>query len=159
MKRRDKPHPPLSSPTDLSIRGNRRLANLQEKNDKMTYIDFHFTTFSPQPNSLNGFLLSHSTPEYQLALPIVVPPFNLSYTFSSDPDKETDTDLGMNLSSMPKAEIFPNCQPSGKTEHVSSLLVQVWTRLIDALSPRLDISFELICKSVGLKLRFKAAYK
>ncbi|MCT7971075.1 hypothetical protein [Laspinema olomoucense] len=156
MKKRDKPHPPLSSPTDLMIPSNRRLANLQEKKDKMTYIDFHFTTLSQQSNSLNGFLLSPSTPEPQLALPIVAPPLNRSYTFLNEPVKQIDTGSLMSLPSR-QAKVLPKSQPSASTEEVSSFFQKFLTGLMKVLSPKLSISFEL--KHKDLKLRFKATSK
>ncbi|MGL4503374.1 MAG: hypothetical protein ACRCU2_30210 [Planktothrix sp.] len=147
MKRRDKPHPPLTSPTDLSIPGNRRLANLQEKNDQMPYIEFHFTTLDQQPNSFNSFMLGYAS--------TVVPPLNPPYTFLSEPVKQIDTHSLMSLSS-PQAKGLPDTQISGSTEQVSPF-VQILTRLIDALSPKLNILFEL--KHKDLELRFEATSK
>ncbi len=124
----------------------------------MTYIDFHFPTFPLQPNSLNGFLLSHSTTEYQLALPIVVPPFNLSYTFLSEPGKQIDTGLLMSLPSE-QAQVLPDSQWSRSTEQ-AHVLVQILTRLIDAFIPKLNVFFELKKhKDNSFELRFNAASK
>ncbi|MCT7957929.1 hypothetical protein [Laspinema palackyanum] len=112
----------------------------------MTYIDFHFTTLDQQPNSFNSFMLGYASTE---------PPLNPPYTFLSEPVKQIDTDSLMSLSS-PQAKGFPDTQISGSTEQVSPF-VQILTRLIDALSPKLNILFEL--KHKDLELRFQATSK
>ncbi len=164
---------PLTNSTDSKIQQHLRQANLQEREQNMKQAYFQGITLPEQPSSLNPWLLASSETLYNPALQTVVQPFSLAnlplisqktratavVEFNILPTSQTGVLLhNQEFYAIEQDSFTAQTLP---VETVAEATENILTRLIDALlkSPELSLYFDLVCKRIGLELKFQTQLK